>query len=83
MEADELYSFSTLKKEWKEYSKFGYAMALMLWTVKLADKDALQDSRDYKPGEDIELPKVAEELEGEYRKRMRELILHMYKNDFI
>ncbi|KAG5889701.1 hypothetical protein JTB14_029731 [Gonioctena quinquepunctata] len=36
-DSDKLYPIEILKQEWKQYSKFGFMMAILVWMGKLAD----------------------------------------------
>lgn len=79
-QAVSIYSFSTLKTEWKNFCKFGFGMGLMLWGVKLVDKNTQIDfSKEEELGEPL---KIDETKKDDYKQRVRELVMHMYENDF-
>lgn len=84
LNADKIYSFKTLKEEWKKYSKFGYATGIVLWFIKLSDKTAIPEFGDME-SEDLHfhLLKLSENLQEDFNKIIKDLILHMYNNDFL
>lgn len=57
-------------------------MGLFLWRIKLVDKDNIPDIIDHKEGDEVEPVRIAPDKEDEYRQRIRELVFHMYYNDF-
>lgn len=85
LSADKLYSFDKFKEEWKKYSKFGYAMGINLWHIKLADKNAMKEFGDIdsKPKTDFELLKITNDMQEDFNRISKELILHMHNNDFL
>lgn len=83
LDAEQMYSFNKLKDEWKKYSKFGFAMSFMLWKVKLAETQDLPDFNDLENAQIIEPLKIADDKIDDYKQRIREIVIHMYKNDFL
>lgn len=82
LDPEELYSFNSLKQEWKLKCTFGFTMSLLLWRIKLRDKNCVPDFSDYEFVEVTEPLKIAEEFNNEYKGRIRDLIIHMYDNNF-
>lgn len=81
LKAENLYSLNTLKEEWKKYCKFGFGMGLMMWRIKLADQNSIPNLMK---DENKNTPfKIAADKEDEYKQALKELILHMYNNDFL
>lgn len=77
-----IYSLNNLKLEWKEYCHYGFCMALLL----LKNKLRYEDSDDILLKEEIVILETFEK--GKYDKelletRARDLIRHMYVNDFM
>lgn len=80
LDAEKIYSFNTLLQDWKENCKFGFAMALMLLRAKAID---LKIVPDIFGTQDIELlMKLVPELKDQFNQAIRDLVLHMYNNDF-
>lgn len=78
LSADDLYSYTTFKEEWKKYCKVGFILGLFIWKIKLVHKDDAPDfSQDVNPKINISAIK-----ENYYKDRIRELAFHMYINDF-
>lgn len=82
LDTEKIYTIHTLKNEWRKYCKFGFAMSIMLWRVKLVEEDLIPDFSKCEDDEIIQPFKLAEDKENEYKQIMRDLVLHMYKNDF-
>lgn len=83
LDVEQMYPFTRLKEEWKTYCKFGFAMAVMLWRVKFIDDSVAMEVQP--ENEDIEVLepiKIRADKEDEYKRRIRELVYHMYENDF-
>lgn len=78
LKADEIYSFTRLKDEWRKYCKYGFAMGVMLWNLKLADKESIQDVET----DELQPFKIADGFQEEYERRILDLILHMHTNYF-
>lgn len=78
LNSETIYPFKTLKEEWKKYCKYGFPFGMVIWRGKLADND---DIPNYSNGNcKIKIP---EDREEEYKKRVRELIIHLHNNDFL
>lgn len=82
LNAEKIYPFSTFREEWKEFSKFGFAMSLIALKTKLADPKTIPDSLDITDGEKLKQPQLAEGKEEEYKLRIRGLVIHMHQNGF-
>lgn len=82
---DEVYPFATFKNEWKKLSKFGFAMALMLWNAKLADKEKITNVEDYDPNELNEMKplEIRDDLKDTFWQIIKDLVLHFHENDFL
>lgn len=78
LSAEKVYPFQTMKEEWKRYSKYALPLSLAVWKVKLGDKDCIPDIT-----KDTITWHVGEDLKAEYKQRVRDLILHLYSNDFL
>lgn len=52
---------------------------MFVWRIKLVDKVAIPD---FTKTSGLEI-KISEELKDDFKNRIRELILHMYNNDFL
>lgn len=77
--AERIYSFDTFKEDWKRYCKLGLSPGLFLWKVKFYKNEDLPN-----PGESLNVSlKVPSDLQDTYKKIVRDLILHMYNNDFL
>lgn len=82
LEAEQLYSINTLKKEWKIYSKYGFAMGIMLWRIKLVDHNDVPDIQELNEIDENNTYRIASGKEEEFKQRIKALIFHMYKNDY-
>ncbi|KRT78401.1 hypothetical protein AMK59_7341, partial [Oryctes borbonicus] len=82
---DTLYPLHVFRKEWKENSKYGFAMAFMLVRMMLSADDEIvsMEGLDFGNAEDMQrmYPKLKEE--DEFIRRMKALAEHMIKNDFL
>ncbi|XP_019874088.2 uncharacterized protein LOC109602203 [Aethina tumida] len=79
---EEVYPFSVLKEEWKEYCKFGWTMSLMVMKIKTTEQEDKLDLVDISTSDNkIEMAKkmVRGTPSTEYDRRARELLLHVYK----
>lgn len=81
LDADQCYSFNTLKQEWKDYCIFGFGMTLFVSRLKLREGDIL-DMTKYN-GTKLEPFKIPIEQEGNYKENMRDLVLHMCNHNFL
>ncbi|KAI4466586.1 hypothetical protein MML48_2g00002816 [Holotrichia oblita] len=82
---DELYPFSILEKEWKLYSKYGFALTFMVFKIMLVNQDEVPkleevDFENKGNGADV-FPKF--DNEDEYVGRIRVLAEFLVKNDYI
>lgn len=77
-----LYPLQELKNDWKRYCKLGFTMALMLWKLKLTYDGEFKDLEDFAKLRDGEL-KPSGYDEETYKKITRDLILHLYENDYL
>lgn len=80
LDSGNCYPFETLKEDWKRYCKHGFVSSLFIWIMKFIDfKEILKSlNTNY---EEIGF-KVPEIIVEDYKKIVRELVLHMYNNDF-
>lgn len=79
---EEVYPFSTLKDEWKEYCKFGWIMSMLVMKAKTTAQEDKVDLFDINNSDNkIEMAKkmVRGTPSEEYDRRVRELLLHVYK----
>lgn len=79
---EEVYPFSVLKEEWKEYCKFGWTMSLMVMKIKTTEQEDKLDLVDISTSDNkIEMAKkmIRGTPSTEYDRRVRELLLHVYK----
>ncbi|KAJ8957804.1 hypothetical protein NQ314_006479 [Rhamnusium bicolor] len=84
--AEELYPFAELKKDWKHHCQLGFTMGLLLWRVKLTSEEDVLDLTDFKEEFDTNTSDLYFNIkydEATYKERSRNLILHMYENDFL
>lgn len=77
-----IYSLNTLKLEWKQYCNYGYCMALLLLKNKLRyeDADGIEKIEEIINLESFERGKYDKEM---LETRARDLVQHMYVNDFL
>lgn len=79
---EEVYPFTILKEEWKEYCKFGWSAALMIIKAKTTKQEDKVDFTDISmtdnQGEMIK-KLVLGTPSAEYDRRVRELLLHVHK----
>ncbi|KAJ8963395.1 hypothetical protein NQ318_018873 [Aromia moschata] len=71
------YPFEELRKDWSQYCKMGFIMALMIWRIKLTDED---DAADFTDIEDESIPETffsSSFDEEAYKMRTRDLICHI------
>lgn len=82
---DEIYPLEALKGDWKVYCQLGVAMGLSIWRGKLVYDDEVVDLTDITPETDEGMQKFKDAKfdEETYRKRTREIILHLYENDYL
>ncbi|KAJ8926033.1 hypothetical protein NQ315_009888 [Exocentrus adspersus] len=83
---DRLYPFQELKNDWKKYCKLGMLMGLSVWKLKYTDQSQIRDLTDIAEEKDNagQSPKSDPEYDKEaFKKVSRDLILHMYENDFL
>lgn len=83
MNIDKIYPLQRLRNEWKKYCKFGFAMAIVVWMFKFIHKDVVVNlTPNHEDMEFMEPVRIRESKENEYKQRIRELIYHMYENNF-
>ncbi|CAH0550370.1 unnamed protein product [Brassicogethes aeneus] len=79
---EEVYPYSLLEKEWKEYGKYGWLMSLIVIKVKLTNPEDKVDLMDLCNSDDREII-AKKKLEGTpseaYDRRIRELLLHVHE----
>lgn len=79
LDVQNIYTLNTLKLEWKKYSTYGFCMALLLLKNKLKYED-VDETEETVNLETSEKDKYDKEL---FETRVRDLITHMYVNDFL
>lgn len=47
LDSEKLYTFDTLKSEWKDHCVYGMVMAMYLWSVKLIDEAEVKDIKEF------------------------------------
>lgn len=78
-----MYPFERLKDEWKKYCPFGFAMGMILWRLKFIDEGVVVEiTPEIEDKEFLEPIKIKEDKEEEYKQKIRDLVYHMYENDF-
>lgn len=79
---EEVYPFSILKEEWKEYCRFGMVMSLMVMKIKTTEQKDKVDLSDFGTT-DNKLEIARKMIRGtpseEYDRRIRGLLLHVHK----
>lgn len=78
---EEIYPFSVLKDEWKEYGKFGLLISFMVIKQKMSKQEEKFDliELSMSDNKDEMAQKFSEGTQSEeYDKRIRELLLHVY-----
>lgn len=77
-----IYTLNSLKLEWKKYCNYGFCMALLLLKNKLRyeDSDGTISTEEIVNLETFEKGKYDKDL---LETRARDLIRHMYVNDFL
>lgn len=78
LDVEEVYSFETLNQEWIKHCKFGLFLALIVWKMKLSDQPMPSLANENKFMSWMMLDEV-----DDYRSKIRDLIIHMHKNDFL
>lgn len=81
LNSESIYSFKTFKEEWKDCCKYGFPFGMFLWRLKLFPSDAAPDLTDKVIKMDKSIP--SEDRQKLYEERIRELIIHLYDNDFL
>ncbi|XP_023014529.1 uncharacterized protein [Leptinotarsa decemlineata] len=82
-EAEMMYPFGVLKKEWKEYCKFGFMMGMICWEQKLRYEVGIRDLSKIIDGDKSEMQKPRLFDAEKYRNITRDVLDHMYCNDFL
>lgn len=77
-----LYPLQELKNDWKRFCKLGFTLALMLWKLKLTHDGEFKDLEDFVKLSEEEFNSSAYDEET-YKKVTRDLILHLYENDYL
>lgn len=80
---EEIYSFNTLKTEWKKYCKFGFGGSVVIWRLKYADDRHLPDFTTYDGDEPLKPIPIVERKENEYKGIVKGLFLHLYEQGFL
>lgn len=76
--AEEVYSFETLKDEWKRYCKLSFITGLHLWKLKLIDMNKIPDF-----AQALDAPLIiSKNNEESFKHIIRDLCFHMYNNNF-
>ncbi|KAJ8957803.1 hypothetical protein NQ314_006478 [Rhamnusium bicolor] len=85
LNSDDIYPFRVLKDDWKQYCHLGFIMGLFVWKIKTTYDEDVIDFSDFKENfEDLnEKYMSAKYDEVAFKKRTRELILHMCENNFL
>ncbi|KAJ8926032.1 hypothetical protein NQ315_009887 [Exocentrus adspersus] len=78
---NEVYPFIELKRDWKRCGKLGFSMGLMIWKVKCLLESEIKDFKDIPIDEQEQIFQGAYDEEA-FKKVSRDVILHMYENDF-
>lgn len=78
LDSEQMYPWSKFKEEWKNFSKLGFFFGVLVWRTKLVDKNHIPDLTVEEGN-----IKVSDDLKDIYKKRVRELIIHMYNNDLL
>lgn len=79
--AEQIYSYETLKEEWKTYAKFGLGMGLSLWSIKMADPTEVPDTSELQ--KNLKIFKIRSGKKEEHKQIIRDLVFHMYNNDYL
>ncbi|KAJ8970562.1 hypothetical protein NQ317_019067 [Molorchus minor] len=81
-DSENLYPFEVLKKHWREYCKTGFALSLSIWRGKLTNQDDIKDLLENSDETFVTNFFKHRYDENSYKKIVKNLILHMYENDF-
>lgn len=79
LNADKIYSFDSFKAEWRKHCKFGFVLGVMVWKLKCADPNTVEfvSRTEHKP------MVLLDSKMDEFTVRIRNLVLHMYDNNFL
>ena len=82
---DIIYPFKVLRNDWKHYCRRGFTMGLLIWKTKSTSEEDILDFSDFKENpEDVHEAFVDTKYdETMFKKRTRDVILHMYNNDYL
>lgn len=80
LETNSIYPVIAFKDDWKKFCKYGFPLGLFLWKVKLVEKDDAPDFSEKTSNPNT--VRLSEERQYIYRRRVIELVNHMYGNDF-
>ncbi|KAJ8977353.1 hypothetical protein NQ317_017768 [Molorchus minor] len=85
-DSENIYPFDALKKDWKDYCKTGFSMALLVWRGKFTNPSDVKDLQDILEETDtLSDDKNSKDRydEQSFKETVKNLILHMYDNDFL
>lgn len=80
LDVEKLYSLQTFKEEWRKLCKHGFRLSLYVWILKLADKNSPPEMTE--EGPNWEKCEIDVNKKEHFKERIRELVYHMYDNDF-
>ncbi|XP_018566811.1 uncharacterized protein LOC108907557 [Anoplophora glabripennis] len=81
---DELYPLKALKDDWKVHCQFGASMAFIIWRGKFVYDGEAVDFTDFAAEDDQDMQKFKDAKfdEKSYKERIRDILLHLYENDY-
>lgn len=83
IDVNKIYSFENLQEEWRKFCKFGFVMASIIWRVKFKDDETpLKYIENVDPNEILDPIPIRKDKEEDYKRIIRDLVTHMYENDF-
>ncbi|KAG5889700.1 hypothetical protein JTB14_029730 [Gonioctena quinquepunctata] len=83
LDANKIYPFQVLQDEWKQHCKFGFMMGMICWEQKLRYDVGIRDLNKIMDGDQSEMQKPRLFDSEKYRRVTRNVLAHMYHNDFL
>lgn len=83
---EKIFPYIVLKEQWKNNSKYGFIMALIVIRLMLCDSDESPDLEKFfdTPGKDaVGVWDYSIRQIDEYRHRIRDIVLFMHENDYL
>ncbi|KAJ8926075.1 hypothetical protein NQ315_009931 [Exocentrus adspersus] len=84
-DSNQLLPFQVLKGDWKVHCQKGVVLAIAIWKGKMIYQEEVLDLTDICDEDEVDMEKYlnAKYDEETYRERMKDLVLHLYENDYM